>query len=413
MSNSFKNTTLVTKFGIKALLNSLQLAAKVDRQVDTSKVFSGKVASTIYVRRPVYFAATDGAVITAGDVSDIEEGTVPVTLNIRKKVVFHTSSEELELNIIDAYNEYIQPACEELAQKIESSLAGLYAYVFNHEGTPGTGPSTLTHVAECRAALNKIGVPDNGKRSAFWTPDDALTLANGLGSVYVQDIAKKAIEEAKFGRYAGFDCFENQSLKTHTVGAYSGTPLVNAAAQNVTYAASKDTWTQSLITDGWGNSITGVLKAGDVFTLASVYSVNRRTRESTGALAKFVVTADADSDGSGNSTLTISPPIITTGAYQTCSAAPADNAAITIKTGTASTGYQQNIAFHKNAFTLAMGQLHVPSGEGCAASRINHKGMSLRYIRQYSSTLDAVINRFDVFYGVKVQNPEFAVRRTG
>ena len=54
--------------------------------------------------------------------------------------------------------------------------------------------------------------------------------------------------------------------------------------------------------------------------------------------------ADAVADGSGNMTITISPPIITSGAFQTVSNGPADNSAITLM-GTAGTGYAQNLVF--------------------------------------------------------------------
>ena len=63
------------------------------------------------------------------------------------------------------------------------------------------------------------------------------------------DISKTAIEMASFGYYGGFDNYESQSLRLHTVGVATGTPLVNGADQNVTYAASKDTISQNLLTD--------------------------------------------------------------------------------------------------------------------------------------------------------------------
>ena len=75
-----------------------------------------------------------------------------------------------------------------------------------------------------------------------------------------------------------------------------------------------------------------------MFTIASVYAVNPATKASTGRLQTFTVLADADSGAStGPAALTISPPIITSGAFQTVNSAPADNAAITVKTGTGGT----------------------------------------------------------------------------
>lgn len=77
-------------------------------------------------------------------------------------------------------------------------------------------------------------------------------------------------------------------------GAFGGTPLVAGASQTGT----------SINIDGCSNSITDWMKAGDVF------SFNGEMK---------VATADADTDGSGTTTLNFYPRIRT---------APADNTAI-------------------------------------------------------------------------------------
>ena len=410
MANDFKNTSLVTRYAVKEFLNALVMASKVDRQLDEKNVFAGKVGSSVQVRRPVLFEASDGAAISS--TPDLEEGTVTVTLDQRKKVNFAVTSQDLTLNIEDANERYIKPAMQELAQKVESAIADSYSSIYNFSGTPGTTPSTFLAVGGAGSVMSKLGVPKAG-RCAFYDADASLALANGLSGVFPQKIASKAIEEAAIGRYAGFDIYESNSLAMHTVGVATGTPLVNGASQDTTYALSKDTDSQSLITDGWTNSTSGILKAGDVFTIAGVNSVNRRTRADTGSLAQFVVLADADSGAStGPATLTISPAIITSGAFQTVTAAPADNAAITVITGTGGTSYPQNLSFHKNAITLATAQIDTPT-EGAVSSRENFDGISIRTVRQYNATSDETIYRFDILFGVKVQNAGFACRVTG
>ena len=408
MANNFTNTSLVTKIAVKEFLNALQLGSKVDRQWDSS--FKKKGAS-IDVRRPVMFTASSGA--TLGTATDIEERSATVTLDQREKVHFEVSSQDMTLEVDDMTERLIRPAMYELAQKVESKIADVYKNIGNFVGTPGTTPSTFLAIRNAGAVLKGLGVPMDKAWCAFFDPTASLALANGLTGVFPTSISTKAIENASFGRYAGFDNYENQSLKIHTVGAHGGTPLVNGATQNVTYAASGDAWTQSLITDGWTNSITDVLLAGDVITVAGVNSVNRRTREDTGDLQTFVVTADATSGAStGPATLTISPPMITSGPYQTVTAAPADNAAITVKTGTASTGYRQNLVFHPDAITLAMAPLDLPV-DGASASRESYGNVSIRAVRQYDIETDITTFRFDILFGVKAQNSDFACRITG
>lgn len=407
MANNFQNTSLVTKIAVKEFLNSLVMGQKVDRQLDSQ---FQKVGASIQVRRPVMFEASSGA--TLGSATDIEERAATVTLDQRQKVHFEITSQDMTLSVEDMTNRFIRPAMEELAQKVETDLGGVYTNIGNFTGTPGTTPTTFLTVATTGAVLSKLGTP-MADRCLFVNADAAVALADGLKTVFPTDIATKAIEEATVGRYGRFDIFESNSLATHTVGVNTGTPLVDGATQNVTYAASGDSWTQSLVTDGWTNDTADILKAGDVITIAGVNSVNRRTRVDTGDLQTFTVTADAAAGSTtGPATLTISPPMITSGPYQTVTAAPADDAVITVKTGTGGSSYPQNIGFHKNAITLAMAPLDMPT-DGASAARENFKGVSIRSVRQYDITNDKTVFRFDILYGIKAQNPDFAVRLTG
>ena len=407
MANNFKNTSLVTKIAVKEFLNALVMGSKVDRQLDSQ---FQKVGASIQVRRPVMFEATSGA--TLGSATDIEERAATVTLDSREKVHFEITSQDMTLSVEDMTERFIRPAMEELAQKVETDIGAVYTNIGNFTGTPGTTPGTFLSVATAGSVLSKLGVP-MPDRSLFVNADAAVSLADGLKGVFPTDIATKAIEEASIGRYGRWDIFESNSLAVHTVGVNTGTPLVNGTSQDTTYALAGDSWTQSLITDGWTNDTTDILLAGDVITIAGVNAVNRRTRQDTGDLQTFVVTVDATSGAStGPATLTISPPMITSGPYQTVTAAPAEDAVITVKTGTGGTSHPQNLGFHKNAITLAMAPLDMPE-DGASSARESFKGISIRSVRQYDITNDKTVFRFDILYGIKAQNPDFAVRLTG
>ena len=80
------------------------------------------------------------------------------------------------------------------------------------------------------------------------------------------------------------------------LGSPAGTPLVNGASQTG----------RTIVTDGWNNSIT-IFKAADYLKFSNHDKV-------------YTVTADASSDGSGDSTISIEPALIT---------APADDSAVT------------------------------------------------------------------------------------
>jgi hypothetical protein len=381
------------------------MGAKVDRQLDSQ---FRKVGATIEVRRPIMFKATDGAVIASN--TDIEEKAASVTLDKRKKVNFAITSQDLTLSVEDFTERYVNPAAAELAQQVETSIAEVYSSIGNFVGTPGSAPSTFLEVGTAAKVLSKLGTPMDVRWCAFYDEDASLALADGLKTVFPTTIATKAIEEAAIGRYSKFDLFENQSLSLHTVGAYGGAPLVDGAAQQTTYDASGDAWSQTFDTKGW-TANTSIINKGDVLTFVGVNGVNRKTRQDTGDLQTFTVLDTVTADAGGLKSLTISPPMIISGPYQTVMAAPADGAVAVVKTGNAGTSHKQNLAFHKNAITLAMAPLDMPT-EGAVSSRESFGNISIRSVRQYNITTDETTYRFDILYGVKAQNPDFAVRTT-
>jgi hypothetical protein len=82
-----------------------------------------------------------------------------------------------------------------------------------------------------------------------------------------------------------------------------------------------------------------------------------------------------------------------------------------LQTGAGGSSHKQNLAFHPNAITLAMAPLDLPE-DGATASRQSFDNISIRAVRQYDITNDQTVYRFDILYGVKAQNPDFAVRTT-
>ena len=80
--------------------------------------------------------------------------------------------------------------------------------------------------------------------------------------------------------------------------------------------------------------------------------------------------------------------------------------------GTASTGYLQNLVFHKNAFALAVVPMEKPAG-AVDVARKSYKGLSVRVVPYYDGTNDISNYRLDVLYGIKVLDNRLAVRRGG
>tara|TARA_R110000868_G_scaffold12570_4_gene59843 strand:- start:71 stop:643 length:573 start_codon:yes stop_codon:yes gene_type:complete len=189
-------------------------------------------------------------------------------------------------------------------------------------------------------------------------------------------------------------------MKQHTTGDWGTTITITSTIS-----------TQG--TTSLGLSFTGsskTWKQGDVFTIASVYAVNPQTRESTGSLQQFVVTADAT--GTSTATVTVSPAIYTaSNALATVDTFPVAAAVVTML-GSANSQYAQNLVYHKDAITFATADLLLPTGVDMA-SRAVHNGISLRIIRDYDINNDRMPCRIDVLYGFAAIRPQMAARIWG
>lgn len=413
MPNTLITPSLIAKEALMQLENNLVFANRVHREY--KKEFTGGQGSTVSIRRPVKFNTSNGATLVK---QDVEEKSTNIVIDQRKHVGWEFATQDLTLSIEEYSARYIQPAAITLANTIDRAIATLYRSVWNSVGTPGTTPASFAAIAAAAQRLDEMAVDGSGRTMALNPAARYAVAGNQTTLNAVGDKSRSAYQMAEVGNVATFDTYSTQNVRTHTVGVATGTPLVNGASQNVTYAnATGSNWSQSLITDGWTNSTTGILKAGDVFTIAGVFAVNP-VPDDTGAkqvqpyLQQFTVLADANSGATtGPATLTISPPIITSGPQQTCSAAPADNAAITVL-GTGGTAYPQNLAFHKNAFALVTVPLEMPDGAAFKA-RESYNGLSLRVIKDYDITNDTEVIRLDVLYGVKAIYPDLAARLWG
>lgn len=410
MANSFYTVAAISKEVVRLMENELVLgkAVGVD-QLENETVKSG---GTVKVRRQMQYLGQDNNLDLSSFSEDVIEGTVDVTLDQTWSNKVSISALDRTLSF-DRYSEMVlKPMARRAAERVEASIAGLYKNFYWFDGTPGTVPATYAALADAGAIFTDGGNAATG-RVAFHSPGCSAKLAALIQGTYVNGNNKSALENAKVGRYAGFDNYESVFAPTHTVGVATGTPLVNGASQNVTYATAKNTWSQSLITDGWTVSTAGILKAGDVFTIAGVYAVNPNTKTSTGRLQTFTVLEDATSGATtGPATLTISPPIITSGAFQTVTAAPADNAAITVKTGTGGTGYRQSLLLDPAAIALVSRPIDIPTGEGLKTSTVSGEFVTMSVSSWVDGNTLAENMRFDVLYKPVVLDPRRGMRLT-
>jgi len=390
-SNTLITPTVIAKEALMQLRNNLVMANQVHR--DYKNEFVKKIGDTVTIRKPVKFTVTDGASRSGQNVT---ESSTTFQINKRKHVSWDFSTAVLTHTIEDYSKRYITPACIALANQIDSDLCDLYKDVFWYAGAAGTTPATFAAFGDVATALDLAACPSDQRRMVF-DPKANWTMADAMKGTFEAKMASDSIRKGYLGHLAGFDCMMDQNIKYHTQGTATGTPQVDGASQTGS----------TLNTEGWTASVTGILAQGDIFTIADVYSVNPISKESTRVLQPFTVTAAATSNASGDAALSISPAITTSGAYQTVSAGPANDALITLIGS-----HKANLAFHKNAFGLVFIPLEMPDGAAFKA-RETQENISVRVIKDYDIDNDVDIIRLDVFYGVKTLYPELAARLLG
>jgi hypothetical protein len=80
--------------------------------------------------------------------------------------------------------------------------------------------------------------------------------------------------------------------------------------------------------------------------------------------------------------------------------------------GSASTVYEQHLAYHRDAFAFVTADLEMPQGVHFA-SRQTLDGLSIRIVRQYDINNDNIPARLDILHGYEAIRPEWACRITG
>ena len=393
-SNTLVSSTILAKESLRQLENNLGMSKMVYR--DWENRF-GKDGDTLGIRKPNAFRATKARARTN---SALAEANITLTLATQAHVSFEWSTKQMTDTIARISERYIKPAMSALANVIDVDLYDMHDNIYNQVGTPGTAPSDYDVFADARRRLNEEAVPlDN--RYACLNPKGEAETMKGLKGLFNEKMINDIIAKGALGSLAGFDTYMAQNVQTHTTGVFTtdSTPLVDGAAQ------TGDT----LLSNGWASGAATLTK-GDVFTVAGVYAVNPKTGASTAELRQFVVTADITSSLAVID-IPISPSIITSGAYQTVTASPANDAVITM-VGTESTGYPINLGFHKECFTLAVRPLEIPSS--CVyGARESYNGLSVRVIKAYDVDEDKEVLRFDILYGTLCQRPEMGVRIIG
>lgn len=399
MSNVLVTSSIVAKETLAILENMLSFSTMVNRdwedEFKTNMARGYAPGATINIKKPPRYTYRAGRVAVPQATT---ETTVPLVLS-QGGVDLNFTSFERTLSLTklnDKINAAIAPVVNEIdRQGLE--LARLTA--FNTIGTPGTLPTTqalaLAAMTGVGQRLDEMGAPRDRRRGFVMNPALNGSMIQGLAGLFNNsDALSKQYGSGVMVDSLGLMVGMDQNVGVHTNGtAVVGTNTVNGAGQ-----------TGSTITVA---ALNGTIPRGTKVTFANVFAVNPQSRASTGTLAQFVVTADT---AAAATSLTISPAITPTGAFQNVTASPANGATITIF-GTASGSYNTSVGFHKDAFTLAMVPMYAPpDGKGVVSvSQQTYRGFTVKVTEGYDIINDNTIMRVDVLFGWAATYPELAV----
>lgn len=371
-----------------------------------------KIGSQLRIRLPNDYTVTKGP---AASIQDTTEQQTVLTLATQAHVDVSFADVDLFLSLDDFSERILTPAMNNLAGQVAVDVMTVteLGYITLPQNAP-SAPLSATTGGACNIVYNVDGsgnlispnsstVLDAGaslsnnsarldKRDIVLDPRTEARMVNSLSGLFNPTPKISAqYESGQMKQALGFNFFMDQTVIKHTTGTFTA-GTVNGASQ-----------TGYTLTT---NAITGTLNVGDIITIQGVNAVNRVTKQTTGELRQFVVTANVASGGTSIGIYpAITPPVGGNAVqYQTVTASPANGATISMLIAP-STTYRKNVAYAPEAITMVTGDLPLPKNTDSA--RAQYDGVSMRMVTQYQVGTDQEISRIDVLYGALAVRPEW------
>lgn len=396
--NTMLTIDMITREAVDLFRNSNEFIQNIDTQYDESFGQSGaKIGDSLRIRLPNDYVVRDGKNI---DIQDTTEQQTTLTMATQRGIDIEFNSKDRYLQLDDFSERILMPMMNNLTGDVAATImgsteGGVANFLSNVDGSSNIITPTAENWLEAGAVLDINSAP-KGNRKIALDPFTRARTVNSLSGLF--NPAPEVSRQYRTGEMLdalGFMWFSDQTVLKHTTGSFSA-GTVNGAGQTGTTLTV--------------NAITGTLAAGDIITLAGVNGVNRVTKQTTGELRHFVITAAA---ANGATSLSIYPAIVPPDGsgnavqYQTVTASPANSATITLL-HPASGVHRKNIVYCRQAVTMVSADLQLPTGveEG---ARHTYDGVSMRMISDYQIGTDEWVTRLDVLFGWLWVRPEWAV----
>lgn len=331
----------------------------------------------------------------------------------------------------------LQGAATSLAEQIDAYILGVATMASNNWtfGALGVNPASIgtsvSQYADVAMAYNRLkeeGVGDNDLSLILSHYDEGA-----LGDAVISKAALTGIASDVYRRgfdksVAGHNALFTNQLPTLTTGTRAAM-VINGAAQNVNYAsvavstAPGRFLTQTIAVDGLG--ATETVKAGETFYIPGVFAFDNRKQAAVNParLQQFTVVEDATAVAGAIAALRIFPAMIVPGsgagdnininsAHATVTAAPADNAVVTLN-GAANTTYGPRLLVQKEAISIDTVQLIMPATGIAMRKKLSNIPLSVRMWQWSDFNTGAHSVRFDVALNANVRERRRMVRLNG
>jgi hypothetical protein len=214
MGNTILTPNIIAKESLRVLRNNAVMANLVHR--DFSKEFVAGVGDTITVRKPATFEAKEFNENNGIQIQDATESGVPVVMDKHLDVSFAVTSKQLTMDIDDFSKQFLEPAMQAFADKVDKYLIGLEADVTNRV-SHASGPLTTADIIKARKFLVDAGVPLTERRFVYDSAAEADLLQTDLfvNASAVGDNGT-ALKEASLGRKYGLDFYVDQNIAKTT-----------------------------------------------------------------------------------------------------------------------------------------------------------------------------------------------------
>jgi len=415
MANNLNSN--ITRPLARVFLDAFESNRVVTKTVNTQLLsgrFNPSTGSNVDFKRPHDYNSirTSGGDISASTKSDIIAGKATGTVQDYFTVAteFSNIQEALELDQLD---EIIAPMARRIVTDLETDLA---TYMRNNSslkyGSHGTAVDAWGDVAGAGALMDSVGVPMSDDKFYLMNPFTTTALASAQNGLNAADgLVRTAWEKAQISsNFGGMMALTSNSLSSFTSGAGADRAGVLATDPNVSYVGAKDTMQQTLDVSGFTAGM--VVKAGDMVTIDGIYRLNVATRQpmidaaGNNVLWTGVVVADVTLAGGAGNIVVAGPAIYeANGQYNTVSSAPVATNVVNILSA-ASTLYQPNLFYTKQAFGL--GTVKLPKLYATDTIATTSDGMSIRVTKYADGDANTQKVRFDLLPAYATFNPLFA-----